>query len=413
MTGTIAMRILHTADWHMNDSLGRVDRSADICRVLEQIAGYLEEYHVDVMLVAGDLFSDRSRPEQLRADVAEIKRLFLPFLQRGGTIVAISGNHDSEIFFQTLRDALALVSPGRQSASDGHATGRLYVAPNPRLLRLADPAGDSVQFALMPYPTARCYLRGENVRYRSIEEKHRLIQQAFVVDLAELKARLDTRLPSVLVSHVHVRGARVHPLYRLSEAEDVVFEPGDIPAHWAYVAYGHIHQPQPAVAGATHIRYAGSIERLDAGECEDTKSVVLCEIGRSGIAEDVTLLPLSSTPIYRVEITDPDTQLPHLADRYPDAARALVHYTLHWHPAKHSRDELCDVVHGAFPRWYARDFREVGRDDMHGSDYTTERMFDVMGTVREYLRMALRASHPHRDNILALAENLLAEEGWR
>src|SRR5262245_51974139 len=97
-----AMRLLHTADWHMNDRLGRVDRSADICRSLERIASYLDEYHVDVMLVAGDLF-ERSHPDQMRAAVGEIRRIFLPFLERGGTIIAVSGNHDSEIFFETLR----------------------------------------------------------------------------------------------------------------------------------------------------------------------------------------------------------------------------------------------------------------------------------------------------------------------
>src|SRR5436309_3125735 len=107
------MKILHTADWHMNDTLGRVDRSDDICRALERIAGYLEEYAVDVMLVAGDLFSEPARPERMRAAVAEIRRIFLPFLERGGTILAISGNHDSEVFFETLRDAFDLVAPGR------------------------------------------------------------------------------------------------------------------------------------------------------------------------------------------------------------------------------------------------------------------------------------------------------------
>src|SRR6266566_5422392 len=51
------MRILHTADWHMQYRLGRQDRSEHIHHALEQIAGYLQEHSVDVMLVAGDIFS--------------------------------------------------------------------------------------------------------------------------------------------------------------------------------------------------------------------------------------------------------------------------------------------------------------------------------------------------------------------
>jgi DNA repair exonuclease SbcCD nuclease subunit len=93
------MKILHTGDWHMNDTLGRIDRASDICRSLEQIAVYLEEHEIDVMIVAGDLFSERSRLDQMRAAVGEIKRVFHPFLDRGGSIVAISGNHDREVFF--------------------------------------------------------------------------------------------------------------------------------------------------------------------------------------------------------------------------------------------------------------------------------------------------------------------------
>ncbi len=407
------MRILHTADWHMNESLGRQNLSDDICDSLKQIAGYLDEYQVEVMLVAGDVFSDRSRPEQIRKAVADIKDIFLPFLQRGGTIVAVSGNHDSEVFFEMLRDALELAAPAREGTNGTHATGRLYVAPNPRPpLRLADSAGNIVQFVLMPYPTARCYLRGESVHYRTIEEKHRAIQQRFIGALGELESRLDKRLPSVLVSHVHVRGVPVHSLYRLSEVEDVIFEPSNIPAHWHYVAYGHVHKPQPALSGASHVRYAGSIVRLEANEREDEKSVVLCEVGTSGLVDEPRLLPIESAPIYRIEITDPDNQIPHLADEYQDAARALVHYTLHWQPGKHNRDELCRAIHNVFPRWYDRDFKKIGEDNAENVAFTAQRIQDVVGTVRDYLQMRL-STHEQRDELSALANALLAEEGWR
>jgi DNA repair protein SbcD/Mre11 len=406
------MKILHTADWHMNATLGRVNRSSDICQALEKIAGDLDEHQVDVMLVAGDLFSDRSRPEQIRAAVSEIKRIFRPFLERGGTIVAISGNHDSEIFFETLRDALDLVSPGQAGHNNTDATGRLYVAPNPRLLRLADSDGNVIQFVLMPYPTARCYLRGEKVRYSTIEEKHRAIQHGFTQTLGLLKSRLEPQLPSVLVSHVHVRGTQIHSLYQLTEGEDVIFEPSDIPAHWAYVAYGHIHNPQVALRGAEHIRYSGSIERLDAGERKDEKSVVLFEVNSTVLVAEPTLLPLNSTPLYQIEITDPDAELPHLAERYPDAARALVHYTLHWQPGVHNRDALCRELEHVFPRWYARQFKEIGQESAQQANFAPQRMEDVVGTVRDYLSRRL-ASHGQRDELFALADELLAEEGWR
>ena len=91
------------------------------------------------------------------------------------------------------------------------------------------------------------------------------------------------------------------------------------------------------------------------------KSVVLCEIGPDGLVGRPALLPLESTPIYRVDITDPDTQLPALVDRYPGAGRALVRYTLAYDPGTHDRETLCAAIQDAFPRWCSRQVREVGR----------------------------------------------------
>jgi exonuclease SbcD len=401
------MRILHTADWHMNDVLGGRDRSDDIVAALKCIADYLEQKHVDVMVVAGDII-ERGPLSAMRRAVRQVREIFLPFLERGGTIVAISGNHDSDVFFEALRDALDLGAAGRAGPYNSHATGRLYIAPQPRLLRLADARGTVVQFILMPYPTSR-YLQGHNVQYRNTEEKHRLIQQAFKQALTELEGRLDLSLQSVLVSHIHVRGVLVHE-HALSETEEVIFEPSDIPTHWAYVAYGHMHKPQLALPNANHIRYAGSIERLDAGDIGDEKSVVIVDIGPAGLEGEPEVLPLEATTICRIEIRDPDTEIPLLAERCPNAERALVHYTLYYEPDKHNPQDLCQRIEAIFPRWYKRTIRKLGDTDVEKDRQgLISRIHDLAGTVREYLSAQL-AEGAERDAILALAEQLLAEE---
>ncbi|RYX84945.1 ATP-dependent dsDNA exonuclease, partial [bacterium] len=74
------MKILHTADWHMNTRLGRRDLTPHILRALEQIAAYLESEEIDVMLVAGDLFSERSGEEGITRALEELRRIFGPFV---------------------------------------------------------------------------------------------------------------------------------------------------------------------------------------------------------------------------------------------------------------------------------------------------------------------------------------------
>src|SRR4051812_24979622 len=133
------MRLLHTADWHLGDRLGRIDRTDDLRRGVEQVAAYCESERVDVLLVAGDVFSELARPDGLRDAVRHLQTVFDSFLRRGGAILAVTGNHDNENFCQTLRHAMGLAAPPCVGAGELAPTGRLYLADEPTLLRLPDP----------------------------------------------------------------------------------------------------------------------------------------------------------------------------------------------------------------------------------------------------------------------------------
>jgi exonuclease SbcD len=326
-------------------------------------------------------------------------------------MVAVSGNHDNEALFDLLRSALDLARPLEPQDDKPLPGGRLYLAARPTLLLLEDPTRQRVQFLLMPYPTPPRYLRGESARYGSLEEKNRSMHQALLQELHRIQERyVDPKLQTVLVSHVHVRGSQVHNRYHISELDDIVFDPGEVPTHWAYVAYGHIHKPQ-ALSGAEHVRYAGSIERSDHGERDDEKSVTLVEIGATGRIGEPTILPLDATPVYRVEIDDPDEQVPRLRERYPDHERALVSYRLLYDPTRHDKDEISREIENTFPRWYERRIMPVGAElalDGAGAELSTR---DVPSTVRDYLRESLPEHGEDRDLVLSLADELLAEVG--
>src|SRR5438067_7579893 len=194
------MKLLHTADWHLGDRLGRIDRTDDLRRAVERVAAYCEQERVDVLLVAGDVFSELARPDGLREAVWHIQATFERFLRSGGTILSVTGNHDNENFCQTLRHAMSLAAPSVGAFGTLVPAGRLYLTADPALLRLRDPqSGGDVQFVLMPYPTPSRYLTNDALqRYGSYEQKNQHLQAAFVGRLADIRAdaRFDPRLPT-------------------------------------------------------------------------------------------------------------------------------------------------------------------------------------------------------------------------
>jgi exonuclease SbcD len=407
------MRILHTADWHLGDRLGRVDRTDDLRRAVERVAAYCAEEKADVLLVAGDLFSELAGPDSLREAVRHLRETFAGFLRGGGTILALTGNHDKENFCQTLRHAMSLAAPGLGAPGERAPHGRLHLATDPTLLRLGDRAtGIDVQFLLMPYPTPSRYLTDEAAqRYQGLDEKNRHLLDAYTARLKALRddPAFDPALPAVLGAHVHVHGTPLPTLFRLTEQEDVVFSEHDLPVEFAYIALGHIHRPQ-ALHGHAHVRYSGSIERMDLGESTDEKGVVVFDVGPAGLEGEPRTLPLEATPVYEITIDSPREQLPGLRQLYPDAQRDLVRIRCKYTAGVDNREELLRELEALFPRWYDRQVVEANALDgtlVVGEAARTKSFED---TVRDYLRQEL-TNHPDavRGAVLARAEALMRE----
>jgi exonuclease SbcD len=401
------MRILHTADWHLGDRLGRHDRTADLRRAVERVAAYCLDEKVDVLLVAGDLFHDLCSPEEVAASLEHLRLTFDGFLHGGGTILAITGNHDREGVCDLMLQTLQLAAPASGQLGRLLPGGRFYLANRPFLAQLEGRDGGRVQFLLMPYPTATRYLDPADTP-RSLEERNRALQAGYLKALWALKAheRFDPDLRTVLAAHVHVQGASTHALFRLSEREDVVFPAAAVPGDYDYVALGHIHKPQ-CLRGLSHVRYSGSIERLDLGEQEDDKGVVLVDLGSEGLRGEPRWLPLEATPVRAVAVIDPAAEMPGLAERYPDAARTLVRLEVTYRSDRDNRQAIFEDLRRIFPRCYDWKWTEANR-------LTAPQAADAPAgpnlpdTVRTYLRQRLDGD-PERDEILGLAEEFLAE----
>ena len=407
------MRILHTGDWHLGDRLGRIDRTEDLRRAVERIAAYCDSEKVDTLLVAGDLFSEMASPDTLRDSIRHLQEVFEKFMVDGGTIVAITGNHDRETFCQTLRLAMGLAAPMGPKMGGLGQTHRFYLATGPTFFRIPDRAiGGEVQFVLLPYPTAQRYLtRDELQSYNSLQEKNRHLTTAYMRKLDEMQQHAAFRkdLPTVLSAHIAVHGATLSGFFRLSEEEDIVFDSAAVPTGFAYVGLGHIHRAQ-AIMGLDHVRYSGSIERMDLGEANDEKSAALVDIGPAGQLGPVRLLELPSTPIVDLQIVDPVAQLPLLAANHPRHAEMLVRLSVHYTAGEQNREAMLRELEGIFPRWYFRELRErnaLGETMTAATEGQTESFEE---TVRGYLRQELiQHAEPVRDRILARVEELMRE----
>ena len=92
------MRILHTADWHLCDRLGRQDRTDDLRRVVERIAGYCKEERVDVLL---DVFA-AVRRELPSARLVKVGGALTPELSRQAEALGVADPlEDLQVFFSS------------------------------------------------------------------------------------------------------------------------------------------------------------------------------------------------------------------------------------------------------------------------------------------------------------------------
>src|SRR5262249_15129407 len=136
---------------------------------------------------------------------------------------------------------------------------------------------------------------------------HRSIQDAvgtWLRDLPQMPG-YDPSLRTVLVAHLHVSGADVgRGMFRVSEENDVILDAVASPTGFAYGALGHVHKPQ-CLRGWAHVRYAGSLDRMDFSERDEHKEVVLVDLGPDGRRSEPLPILIEPTALVDVAINDP------------------------------------------------------------------------------------------------------------
>ncbi len=312
------LRFIHTADWHLGQTLLGQSRAEEQQLALEWILEQVDEHQVDGLIVAGDIFDVASPAEDARKMyydcLASLAKSSLKW------IVIIAGNHDSPRMISNI-DALAKAF-------------NIYIVATPAaadeirkdVIQIRDPKTKELQglIAAVPFLLDR-YVRRSRAGEAVADKEEALaagIHQHFE-RLAQACQEIDEQVPAIATGHLFATGAEARA------GQDNIYvgnirnlSATDLPERFDYVALGHIHRPQD-LKGANHVRYSGSLIPLDFQEGTDIKGIWIVEV----VAGSEPVIQWSPSPVSR--------RLKQLSGTLEDVREKLTAFC-----ARHKEDEL-------------------------------------------------------------------------
>lgn len=238
------MKILHTADWHLGQSLYGYDRLDEQRHFLRQLRDVVADERPDAMVVAGDVY-DISMPSAAAQRAFADGLLAIHEAAPQMTVVVVAGNHDSASRLEIYRNLwqshnVHIISSVRRCADASADYGSHIVAVEGKGL-----------IAAVPYCYPHNFPPAEGDR-----------QAAFFSGLERTVAEQNVDgLPTVLVAHLAVRGCDLTGHRRMQDDQLGTVDYVDLAtlgSGYDYVALGHIHHPQTLRGSDGHAAYSGS-----------------------------------------------------------------------------------------------------------------------------------------------------------
>lgn len=270
------MKILHFADAHIDmANYGRHDpvtglplRVLDFLKSLDTIVDTAIEEKVDLVIFAGDTYKDRSPAPTYQREWG--KRIYRLSEAKIPTLLLV-GNHD--------------LSPatGRAHAMQEFDTLKIphiRVLDKPKFLS-AEELGIPVQVIALPWINKSGMLAHLTMSAVDNEKVYGGLEERIGIFLQEcLDEKIDPKLPTILIAHASVQGAKYGAERMVMLGNDLVLSGSLVKdARLDYVALGHIHKPQNLNEGAhPPVIYPGSIERVDFGEVKDKKFFIIAKV---------------------------------------------------------------------------------------------------------------------------------------
>jgi DNA repair protein SbcD/Mre11 len=261
------MRFLHTADWHVGRTIRGRPRLDEFAAALDAVVEVATDQKVDAVLLAGDVYDQRS----VTADADKLVfETFIRLWERQIPVVAIPGNHDSAVRLEALAPLLDKVGT--------HVAARVRRPDGGGMVEVAARAGDTTALvACVPFISPR--------RFSDATGLFEDVGKGFV-DFDDGMGRLITAYEAafrrdavnVLMAHMFVSGAQPGGSEReITIGADYAVSPTRLPKTASYVALGHIHKSQKVKGAPGDARYCGSLLQLDFGERGQDKSLLVID----------------------------------------------------------------------------------------------------------------------------------------
>lgn len=255
------IRLVHTSDWHLGQTLVDLPREEEHRAFLEWLVDRVEEEEADALLVCGDVF-DTANPS------AAAQAAWYGFLAKakgrvpGLQTIVVAGNHDSPARLEApapVVEALGVKVVGLLPKQGGRVDAESLVVP----LR-----GRDGQVAA--WVAAVPYLRVVDAGGFGEEGGDRLVEGVRAVYdevLACARERRGAGEALVATGHLFMSGATTSEgSERKILGGNLNAIPHDVfPDDVTYAALGHLHRPQK-VAGREGVRYPGSVIPLALDE---------------------------------------------------------------------------------------------------------------------------------------------------
>lgn len=291
------IRVIHSADWHLG--LARHEprpgaRVEDARAVMQRFVEVAVASRCQVAVFAGDTFHTRF-PTPRALDV--LGEGLAGLASAGITSLVEEGNHDG-------KDGLGPSAVHTIGFLERLRVPRVHVLlePGTRQVEVLDGLGlpAVVQVTTLPYPHKRAY----DHLYPEMDPDLRPI--AVGRDLDEVVRAwgedLDQALPSLLVGHLTILGAKVGSERTMGLDWDVQIPAGTL-APWGYAALGHVHRQQ-RVDGPGNAAYAGSPMYVDFGEVGQPKGFLVADVA-PGALPAIRAASSSPRPLQTVIVAGP------------------------------------------------------------------------------------------------------------